>query len=238
MQSRFPESSDRPAVGALRSMALVSLLVAAVSCGEPGRTPPGGGPESASAPALGTPTAQEVAAGVFRGLSGIDEPVRLTDGRWEGPPFVEGGASGPVVQLMDRPRVEHDFDGDGRNEVVVIVVSTLGGTGVFMHLAVVENSPEGAVSRAVRHRSVEELWYVVSGRGEIWCEPASGSARILPLFPGTSLAIPARCAFQVRVDDEAPLEVVGVTLPPWPGDGEAELVAGRWITDMPAAGPE
>jgi mannose-6-phosphate isomerase-like protein (cupin superfamily) len=98
--------------------------------------------------------------------------------------------------------------------------------------------PAGAVSRAVRHRSVEELWYVVSGRGEIWCEPASGSARILPLFPGTSLAIPARCAFQVRVDDEAPLEVVGVTLPPWPGDGEAELVAGRWITDMPAAGPE
>ena len=28
--------------------------------------------------------------------------------------------------------------------------------------------PPGAVSRAVRHRTVEELWYVLSGRGEIW----------------------------------------------------------------------
>jgi hypothetical protein len=191
MQSRFPESSDRPAVGALRSMALVSLLVAAVSCGEPGRTPPGGGPESASAPALGTPTAQEVAAGVFRGLSGIDEPVRLTDGRWEGPPFVEGGASGPVVQLMDRPRVEHDFDGDGRNEVVVIVVSTLGGTGVFMHLAVVENSPEGAVSRAVafigdrvqvrdaRARGTEvTLDLIQHGEGDPSCCPQDSVTRV------------------------------------------------------------
>lgn len=165
--------------------------MATLSCGEPGRAPPGGDPESASAPALGTPSAQEIAAGVFRGLSGIDEPITLKDGRWEGPPFVEGGASRPAVQLVDHPRVEHDFDGDGRNEVVVIVVSTLGGTGVFMHVAVVENSPEGAVSRAVaflgdrvqvrdaRTRGTEvTLDLVQHGEGDPSCCPQDTVTRV------------------------------------------------------------
>jgi len=148
-KSPSPEYGARPASGVLRSACLLSLLVAAVSCGEGGRAGPRGEPEADSPPALGTPSAQEIAAGVFQGISGIDEPVTLHDGRWEGPPYVEGGASRPVVRLMDQPRVEHDFDGDGRDEVVVILMSTLGGTGTFMHLAVVESSPRGVVSRAV-----------------------------------------------------------------------------------------
>ena len=28
--------------------------------------------------------------------------------------------------------------------------------------------PAGATSKAVVHRSVEEIWYFVSGRGEVW----------------------------------------------------------------------
>ena len=83
-------------------------------------------------------------------------------------------------------------------------------------------------SRAVRHRRVEELWYVLSGQGEIWRAPASGAAGITTLSSTDSIAIPARCAFQVRVPDGEPLIVLAVTMPPWPGDDEAEIVAGCW----------
>lgn len=86
----------------------------------------------------------------------------------------------------------------------------------------------GAISRAVRHHRVEELWYVLSGRGEIWRAPASGATGITALSSSESIAIPARCAFQVRVHDGEPLVVLAVTMPPWPGEDEAELVEGCW----------
>ena len=124
---------------AKRASTLLSLWAATVSCGGPGADRPG----------LEPPTAQEIAAGVFQGIDGIDGPITLKDGRWEGAPYVEGGASRPVVELMAEPRVAHDFDGDGRDEVAVVLTSTFGGSGVFVHLAVVEKTPDGAVSRAV-----------------------------------------------------------------------------------------
>ena len=89
----------------------------------------------------------------------------------------------------------------------------------------------GSVSRAVRHRQVEELWYVLSGQGEIWRSPESGAAAVSELDPGVSVAIPAGCAFQVRVPAGRPLIVIAVTMPPWPGDGEAVFVAGCWDSE-------
>jgi mannose-6-phosphate isomerase-like protein (cupin superfamily) len=90
----------------------------------------------------------------------------------------------------------------------------------------------GTVSRAVLHRHVEELWYVLSGAGEIWRSPESGIAEVADLSPGVSLSIPARCAFQVRVTGDQPLTVVAVTMPPWPGDEEAIVVEGVWQADV------
>ena len=87
---------------------------------------------------------------------------------------------------------------------------------------------KGSISRAVRHRRVEELWYVLEGKGEIWLCPDAGTSVTTELQPGASVLIEAGCAFQVRVQGGAPLEVLAVTMPPWPGDEEAELVAGRW----------
>ena len=86
----------------------------------------------------------------------------------------------------------------------------------------------GAISQAVRHRKVEELWYVLAGEAEIWREAAGPKGEVSPLIPGSSLVIPPGCAFQVRVSATEPLEVVAVTMPPWPGDEEAERVAGIW----------
>src|SRR5580658_5674269 len=80
--------------------------------------------------------------------------------------------------------------------------------------------PAGAVAHAVTHRTVEEIWFVLSGRGSIW-RRQDGQERIDALAPGTSLTIPLGTAFQFRAEDGAPLGFVAITMPPWPGMGEA-----------------
>ena len=87
--------------------------------------------------------------------------------------------------------------------------------------------PAGKVSRAVRHRTIEELWYVVAGQGEMW--RAQGDEEdIVTLQPGVALSIPTGCAFQFRANGNSDLEVVGVAMPPWPGGHEAASATGRW----------
>lgn len=86
----------------------------------------------------------------------------------------------------------------------------------------------GVVARPVAHRTVEEIWYVVTGRGRLWRRAPDGTEEIVELGPGVSLTIPAGRAFQFRCDGDDPLDIVGVTMPPWPGDGEAYLVEGAW----------
>jgi len=52
----------------------------------------------------------------------------------------------------------------------------------------------GMVSRAVAHRSVEEIWYVARGRGRMWrCDAAR--EEIVELGPGLSIAIRPEPAF-------------------------------------------
>jgi mannose-6-phosphate isomerase-like protein (cupin superfamily) len=98
--------------------------------------------------------------------------------------------------------------------------------------------PAGAVGQAIAHRQGAELWYILSGEGEIWRMRTPGQEEVLDLAPGMSLDIPAGCAFQVRAGEEARLEVVAVTLPPWPGDSEATPVTGPWKPSISAgSGP-
>jgi mannose-6-phosphate isomerase-like protein (cupin superfamily) len=87
--------------------------------------------------------------------------------------------------------------------------------------------PPGACSRAVTHRTVEELWFVVSGEGELW-RSQDGSEEIVALRPGLSVSIPLGTAFQFRATPSSEVAVVGVTMPPWPGDDEAIGVSGAW----------
>ena len=88
------------------------------------------------------------------------------------------------------------------------------------------NLPGFAVSRAVMHRTVDELWYIVAGNGEIWLR--ADQELIIALVPGTSIAIPAGTAFQFRSRSADALQALGVTMPPWPGADEATPAAGPW----------
>jgi mannose-6-phosphate isomerase-like protein (cupin superfamily) len=87
--------------------------------------------------------------------------------------------------------------------------------------------PPGFVSRAVTHRTVEEIWYIVSGRGEMWRKQGE-RAETIPLDAGTCLTIPLGTHFQLRSFGDEPLAAIGVTMPPWPGEDEAVLVEGIW----------
>jgi mannose-6-phosphate isomerase-like protein (cupin superfamily) len=85
----------------------------------------------------------------------------------------------------------------------------------------------GAISKAVAHRSVEEVWLVLSGHGRMWRKRGSEEETVI-LQPGTSIAIPSGTSFQFRNDGDGPLECVGTTMPPWPGMEEAYEVQGNW----------
>ena len=68
----------------------------------------------------------------------------------------------------------------------------------------------GQVSRAVRHRSIDEIWYVLSGQGEMW-RSHGGREVVLPLSSGTCLTIPVGNRFQFRSLGTEPLAAVAVT---------------------------
>jgi mannose-6-phosphate isomerase-like protein (cupin superfamily) len=90
----------------------------------------------------------------------------------------------------------------------------------------------GRTSRAVVHRTVEEVWYFLSGRGQMW-RKQDGRASIVEVLPGVSLTIPLGTHFQFRSLSADPLTAIGVTMPPWPGEGEAVQVDGEWNPTVP-----
>jgi mannose-6-phosphate isomerase-like protein (cupin superfamily) len=119
-------------------------------------------------------------------------------------------------RLADRPDV---MAPDG-SEVRLLSISPRGSMAHF-------RLPPGGVSKAVRHRSVEELWFFTGGRGWMWRRDAGGE-KLLDVSPGTSIDIPVGTSFQFRAADDSALEAVAVTMPPWPGAEEAEFVEGVW----------
>ncbi len=81
---------------------------------------------------------------------------------------------------------------------------------------------KGRTSHPVRHRTVEETWYFLAGRGRVWTCPPAGAGSIVEVRPGSVLVIPTGWTFQFQSDAEAELRFLCYTAPPWPGDEEAE----------------
>jgi mannose-6-phosphate isomerase-like protein (cupin superfamily) len=85
----------------------------------------------------------------------------------------------------------------------------------------------GAVTEAVRHRTVEEVWYCVAGHGELW-RRSGQSEEVTQLVPAVGVTIPLGVEFQFRSTGAVALELVIATVPPWPGADEAVAVTGPW----------
>jgi mannose-6-phosphate isomerase-like protein (cupin superfamily) len=85
----------------------------------------------------------------------------------------------------------------------------------------------GRTSRAVVHRTVDEIWLFVSGRGEVWRRQGERE-EVVEVEAGVCVTIPCGTHFQFRSLGDGPLAAIGVTMPPWPGDDEALPVPGEW----------
>jgi hypothetical protein len=55
---------------------------------------------------------------------------------------------------------------------------------------------------------------------------------IVPVESGVCLTIPLGTHFQFRSLGAEPLCALGVTMPPWPGEGEAIMVQGKWEASL------
>ncbi|MCY4188226.1 MAG: cupin domain-containing protein [Bryobacterales bacterium] len=87
--------------------------------------------------------------------------------------------------------------------------------------------PPGCTSLAVAHRTVEEVWYFLAGKGEVWRKLGDREDTV-EVSPGTSLSIPSGAHFQFRNTGDTTLQFVLATIPAWPGADEAYSVAGPW----------
>jgi mannose-6-phosphate isomerase-like protein (cupin superfamily) len=108
---------------------------------------------------------------------------------------------------------------DGSN--VRILLSLGGGSMAHFELA------PGLVSVAIVHRTVEEIWYVLSGSGEMWRREGE-YVEVVTLEAGICISIPQGTAFQFRSHGPEALTAVAITMPPWPGTDEAYEVEGAW----------
>ena len=87
--------------------------------------------------------------------------------------------------------------------------------------------PKRAVSMAVVHATVDEVWFCIAGKGRVWRQ-REGAESVVDVEPGVSLAIECGTHFQFRSTGDEDLRLVIVTMPPWPGTDEARRVSDRW----------
>ena len=116
--------------------------------------------------------------------------------------------------------------------VGLITTDTFGRFSIPVMLGAEDALGAGRISRAVAHRAVDEIWYVLAGQGQMWRRQQERQETV-PLRPGTCVSIPSGTHFQFRSDGDGQLAAVGVTMPPWPGDDEAYDVPGKWPADAP-----
>lgn len=123
-----------------------------------------------------------------------------------------------TTKLPPRPS---EFAPDG--SAVRPLLAVAGGTMAHFELSA------GETSRAVAHRTVEELWFVLSGRGELWRKRGT-QEEVVVLEPGVCATLPQGTRFQFRASFAEAVEIVAVTIPRWPGNEEAEFVRGPWAS--------
>jgi len=92
-------------------------------------------PLEATAPPPARLSAEVLKNAEYRGIY-EGKLVQLTDGRYQGEPFVEGGASRPTVTFIE-PFAAGDLNGDGVKDAAVLLVENSGGSGSFVFLAAV-----------------------------------------------------------------------------------------------------
>ncbi len=87
--------------------------------------------------------------------------------------------------------------------------------------------PARATSIAVFNSTVDEIWFFLSGIGEMWRKEGV-EEQVVDVQAGVSVTIPHGVHFQFRSLSDEPLCAIGQTMPPWPGEAECVCVVGPW----------
>ncbi len=124
-----------------------------------------------------------------------------------------------IFQTMQTPSRPTTIAPDGSD--VRELLRLAGGSLALFELA------SGEISIPVVHRSVDEIWYILSGQGKLW-RKLDNSEETVALEKGICLTISVGTHFQWRSDGTEPLVVLGVTIPPWKGEDEGYQVEGVW----------
>ena len=178
-----------------------------------------------SAPGESAPVAPSSAAGRFDAgpltvaalknatYSGIyDEAVTLSDGLYEGEPFVAGDASRPTVAYADGAERYGDLDGDGVDDAVVFLVENSGGTGNFVYVAAQLNRDGRPVDAGavwiedriqVRSAAIDDgqvvLEIITDGPGDAACCKSHKASKRYALQDGRLVEIPGEAGELQRV---------------------------------------
>jgi mannose-6-phosphate isomerase-like protein (cupin superfamily) len=95
--------------------------------------------------------------------------------------------------------------------------------------------PEGRISRAVYHQTVDEVCYTLAGEGEVWRQ-STAEEETVPVCTGTCLTIPVGTRFQFRATGSSPLELLIGAFPRSPGADEVQEAPGQWDSASESAG--
>ena len=149
----------------------------------------------------------------------FDQPVRLTNGRWEGESFVPGGASRPSLQLIDDFWANGDLDGDGTPEAVVFLTESSGGSGSRVYFAAVGwragqpvNVGTALIGDRVQLRTLRlvddrvELNVVQQGPEDAACCPTQKATRTWKLEPGGLAEVASQVRGRLSLVDLAGVE--------------------------------
>ncbi|HYM66521.1 MAG TPA: cupin domain-containing protein [Patescibacteria group bacterium] len=129
-----------------------------------------------------------------------------------------------AVPPKGRAAPEPDYVSPDGAEIRLILTPEV--EGVVNHSVCEATFAPGQVSRAVRHRHVEESWYVLEGEADVWRSRPGGDSAVTHIGPGDALDIPPGFGFQLKVTSPTRLRMVCSTAPPWPGPQEAVPIAG------------
>lgn len=143
-------------VALLAGVLILLITLTALDFRQPGKT--------TWLPPVADPLTEEIILNAE--YSGIyPEAVRLVDGRYEGEPFVAGGASRPTLQV--ERTAFGDINGDGQLDGAAILIENSGGSGSFYYLAVVlnqEGKPDHAASLLLGDRLQVQSLSVADGK--------------------------------------------------------------------------
>jgi heat shock protein HslJ len=152
--------------------------------------------KGAGEPKMPAPTLAELRNAAYTGFEVHPGPVTLVDGRWNGKPFVAGGAARPSVTFVRNFRLVGDLNGDGAEEAVVLLGENSGGTGENIYLAVL-GYKDGRLQQAgiarigdrvqVRSARIEKGLIVMdliqAGSNDAMCCPGELATRAWKLAP-------------------------------------------------------